>query len=260
MITAFASPQVKAVSFFDDRDGFTYPSETYKTWVVLGCVEGAFNFSIGDGPVNRCEAGQFLLCPPGVPLKRRSLGRISFYFIVFRWPRTPIREWTGRHELLDLGRMQSTLEQLRTFREVLLTGEASRWSNHLLADLLHQRAYEHSVCLERAVKAPDREMVLIAESLQKNLGSTDNLETLADEFNMSPSQLSRRFAAAFGMPPVAYRTNLRMHKARRLLTETALKLQAVAIACGYENAFYFTRVFTRETGQAPGRYRKTRRV
>jgi transcriptional regulator GlxA family with amidase domain len=77
---------------------------------------------------------------------------------------------------------------------------------------------------------------------------------------MSPSQLSRRFKGALGTNPAEYRTQCRVQEARRLLLETAMSVEEIAEACGFENGFYFSRVFTRETGQPPSRFRKNYRV
>ena len=53
-----------------------------------------------------------------------------------------------------------------------------------------------------------------------------------------------------------YLTYLRMEQAKKLLRETHDKIYAVAVAVGYEDAFYFSRIFKRETGMTPGDWRK----
>ena len=50
-----------------------------------------------------------------------------------------------------------------------------------------------------------------------------------------------------------------IHNANHL-RESSDGLKTIAEQCGYDNAFYFTRVFVREHGQSPGRFRKSRRV
>ncbi len=256
----FPTPEVAVISFFAGRSGFTFPVETYTSWVVLGCTTGRFEFAIGESEPTFCEEGQFVICPPRMPLKRVSDGPISFYFIRFRWPSRMVTEWAGVHALHGLGRMESTLDLLKQLNDQPLADDASRWANHLLMDLFQQRAYELATKPASPELAPDRLMLRIAETLRQNLTSQDSLEMLATAHRLTPSQLTRRFTAAFGQSPVAYRTAARLQEARKLLTETTLNLQAIATRCGYENAFYFTRVFTREVGQAPGRYRKARRV
>jgi len=255
-------PPLKLLSagFFIRRPSFTFPVETYDDWVVLGCREGSYEFSIGAGPKQMCEAGQFVVCPAHHALHRKSLGTISFYHLRFRWEASMTATWQGVHELIDLARMESTLGHLEKLSDRVLTGATAMWADHLLTDLLLQRLHERETVRTSENKPRDRAMIQAAEKLRAELRSSDSLERLAESMQLTPSQFSRRFTTAFGVPPSEYRTGLRMHEARRLLTETSLNLQDIAEACGYENAFYFTRVFTRETGQPPGQFRKARRV
>ena len=47
-----------------------------------------------------------------------------------------------------------------------------------------------------------------------------------------------------------------MMKARRLLLDPDLPVSEVAVACGYDDALYFSRVFRRVCGVSPTEYRK----
>ncbi|WP_410603613.1 helix-turn-helix domain-containing protein [Amycolatopsis sp. lyj-90] len=51
---------------------------------------------------------------------------------------------------------------------------------------------------------------------------------------------------------------LRLNRAKELLATTRLPIQGVAQAIGYEDAAYFTRLFTRRVGVSPGRFRESR--
>jgi AraC family transcriptional regulator len=252
------SPVLLSAGFFDGRPAFSLPVETYPHWVLLGSRQGSFEFAIDPGVAGLCEAGQFVLCPPGQPLRRKSLGPISFFFFQFTWEDANAPAWPGKHELIDLHRMESTLAHLRAFADT--AAPPTPWVHHLLNDLFQQRHHEQHVKHATPARPIDRCMIQAADTLRKQLARPDSLERLAESLKLTPSQFTRRFTAALGQSPSDYRTDLRMKEARRLLTETPLKLQAIAEACGYENAFYFTRVFTRETGLPPGRYRAARRV
>lgn len=78
---------------------------------------------------------------------------------------------------------------------------------------------------------------------------------LADQVDMAPSTLRRRFAAATGTTLHAYRISCRIAEARRLLVETVLPLAVIARRCGYGDVFAFSRAFHRHTGSPPAAYR-----
>jgi transcriptional regulator GlxA family with amidase domain len=53
------------------------------------------------------------------------------------------------------------------------------------------------------------------------------------------------------MRPVAYRTALRLARARELLATTAMNVGAVARATGFADPLYFSRAFRRRFGISP---------
>ena len=73
---------------------------------------------------------------------------------------------------------------------------------------------------------------------------------------LSVSQYELLFRRTTGRTPTQYVTKLRMSLAKKLLSETAMPVGEIAEACGYDDAFYFSRVFSREEGMSPRSYRK----
>jgi AraC-like DNA-binding protein len=71
----------------------------------------------------------------------------------------------------------------------------------------------------------------------------------------SESHLQRSFRACFGVSVLGYIQQLRLRAARQLLSSTAMPIHAVAAAVGFESQSYLTRLFTREVGISPARYR-----
>lgn len=254
-------PEVLSILFARERSAFTHPVETYGHWALLGLQSGRFSCAVGlEGEQDLCDPGEFVLCPPEVPLRRQALGKISFYFIQFRWPGAVASDWAGKHALHDLVRMESTLSHLEKVRPHPAAGDESVWADHLVLDLLRQRRHERNTAEKTVERAPDRLMFQVAERMRKELSGSFSLDEVAGGLRLTPSQISRRFKAAFGTNPALYRTRLRMQESRRLLLETDWTLERIAEACGYENAFYFSRVFHAQNGQSPSRFRKSLRV
>jgi AraC family transcriptional regulator len=87
-----------------------------------------------------------------------------------------------------------------------------------------------------------------------------SLQELAARLGIGASQLTRRFQAAYGLSPVRYAVKIRLSKAQLLLEETNDTLEAIAESCGFQNAFYFSRVFSQHMQISPSAYRRTFRV
>ena len=72
---------------------------------------------------------------------------------------------------------------------------------------------------------------------------------------MSPSRFCHQFKAAFGVTFVEYLANYRMDQAKRLLSNPAMPVADVAVAVGFNDPSYFTRVFRKQEGVSPSEYR-----
>jgi transcriptional regulator GlxA family with amidase domain len=84
--------------------------------------------------------------------------------------------------------------------------------------------------------------------------------TLAALANISPSHFFALFKQLTGCPPMDYFTRLRMRHACRLLGSGSASVKEVAAALGYDDPFYFSRVFKSVNHMAPSKYRTAARL
>ncbi|GAA3412063.1 helix-turn-helix domain-containing protein [Paenibacillus hodogayensis] len=87
-----------------------------------------------------------------------------------------------------------------------------------------------------------------------------SMQSVASLVGLSHSKFTRKFQKELGISPVKYWTGIRLHKVRQMLVETDDSLETIAEKCGYQNAFYLSRVFSKEMGINPSCYRSTHRV
>jgi AraC-like DNA-binding protein len=73
--------------------------------------------------------------------------------------------------------------------------------------------------------------------------------------NMSPSRFCREFKAAFAVTFVEYLATYRVSQAKRLLANPAMPVADVAVAVGFNDPSYFTRVFRKQERLSPSEYR-----
>ncbi len=84
----------------------------------------------------------------------------------------------------------------------------------------------------------------------------DALAALYREAGVSPNYLRLHFHAAMTCSPGEYLQRLRLRQARYLLRETGLPQKQIAAQVGYEDPLYFSRIYRRFWGKAPGAGRK----
>jgi AraC-like DNA-binding protein len=78
---------------------------------------------------------------------------------------------------------------------------------------------------------------------------------LAARANISPSHFFALFKRQIGCAPIDYFIRLRMQHACHLLDETMLSVKEVAATLGYDDPFYFSRIFKSVNHVAPSEYR-----
>lgn len=82
-----------------------------------------------------------------------------------------------------------------------------------------------------------------------------SLNAAAASVNVSPNHFSRIFSQEAGMTFVEYLTDIRMEKAKELLSCTNMKTSEIGYEVGYKDSHYFCYLFKKMSGCTPKEYR-----
>jgi AraC-like DNA-binding protein len=94
--------------------------------------------------------------------------------------------------------------------------------------------------------------------MNRHLSEPLNVAKLASVANISSSHFFVVFKRRTGQAPIDYFIRLRMAQGRRLLEETSMSVKDIASTLGYEDPFYFSRLFKSVNGLSPTDYRAHR--
>lgn len=115
-----------------------------------------------------------------------------------------------------------------------------------------------------AMQRPKRhEDAVIANSQQwiaDHYDAGHPVQRMVEQSGLAARTFKRRFKIATGYTPIDYVQRLRIEEAKQLLESSALAVDAIARAVGYEDITSFRRLFKRMVGVTPGRYRQRFRV
>jgi AraC-like DNA-binding protein len=123
-------------------------------------------------------------------------------------------------------------------------------------------AYLQAIFLQvrQTFSEPSREATSIVERclgyIHENYADDFDVEQLAATVSVSPSYLFRLFKKKMQLTPMHYRNVVRIDKAKLLLVDRALTVDAVAERVGFEDPKYFARVFKELAGTSPSAYRQ----
>ena len=110
--------------------------------------------------------------------------------------------------------------------------------------------------LRRPRRHDDRAISQCQDWLADHYAEPDVLAALVERSGLSEKSFTRRFKAATGHAPLDYVQRLRIEEAKELLETTAEPVESIGRAVGYEDTSFFRRLFKRQTGTTPTRYRQ----
>ncbi len=96
--------------------------------------------------------------------------------------------------------------------------------------------------------------------LDINYAEKIKLRDVAKSYGLHPNYLTRVFHEKYGISPKQYIMDLKLKKARRLLTTTELNISVIASSLGFDDQLSFTKYFKKNFTVSPSEYRKQSRV
>lgn len=110
------------------------------------------------------------------------------------------------------------------------------------------------VSLSKQKKQSDRSEEIVQRAkymLEEHIDSFINIEEIAKQLGVCYSYLRKLFREQTGLSPYQYFLQIKINKAKILLQEGYYSVKEIAFKLGFENQYYFSRLFHRKTGVPP---------
>lgn len=175
------------------------------------------------------------------------------------WSYLEVKQYVGRITNTVFAYVQKEVPQLRTMME-----EALDNVDYYLKCLNGEKLSEtlkiilESLQEQKEQQQPDSvagQMEQIRRRIEENYFENITLASLADQYHVDASYLSRTFSRKYGESIISFLTRVRMEKAAELMRDESRKLEAIAFLVGYDDYHYFSRVFRKKMGVSPSEYR-----
>ena len=109
---------------------------------------------------------------------------------------------------------------------------------------------EHHRSLSVKESYAEKALIFMENHFADQLSSED----VANAVGISVSHLRLLFKQQYGVSLMQKLNQIRVRRAKELLSSGMFTLAEVASACGFQNEYYFSRVFKKFTGISPGKY------
>jgi AraC family transcriptional regulator len=248
-----------------------FESHAHSYYTVTALLGGQLQLIIGDATLD-LSAGQVALTNANQP---HAASGEAFEFVSIGISPTLINEL-----VTELGLTRATPEIV--FRSSKIIDETITATARSIASELRQEKVGRSEMLESLVRQlaihllrlhftvrqsaqieisraglVDRRLRRAIEFIHDNFGRDLALEEIAGAAYLSEYHFARLFKQIIGTTPHGYLANLRIEKARKLLSETAIPIIEIAAMVGYQSQSHFTKIFKSVTGLTPKAYRES---
>jgi AraC-like DNA-binding protein len=91
--------------------------------------------------------------------------------------------------------------------------------------------------------------------LHENYAHSISRRDIAKHIGVSEDHMTFCFRQELGVTPNLYLQRYRINQAKRMLKETDQSITSIAFSVGFSDSGYFSRIFRRETGMSPEKFR-----
>lgn len=248
-------------SFQSMTDGYELKRRTVPDYNLIYVTEGKVVWVVEDQP-HEMGPGTLVIVPPGVwhsgysRTRRMTLGSLHVeatfaggrdVFRMLNPARLQQVDPGGRLDQYLRGAMTEFTRTNDAHRHMMLRG----WARLVVSELFIHGA-EAGLLQPREV---DPVVFAVLEELNRRMNRPVMLGELAELTGYSPQHLNRVFRRELGVTPLQYLARTRIELAADAIAEGRLTIKAIAEMFGFEDAYYFSRQFSRQMGMSPTAYR-----
>ncbi|MEQ1492173.1 MAG: AraC family transcriptional regulator, partial [Terricaulis sp.] len=223
--------------------------------VVVGAVAGgAETLSVG-GRRHVVSAGASLFLHPDEPHANATIGDDALQYRVFYLTAASLAETLGGKlpafaaPVSDAAHMHEAL----TRAHLALSGESDALEQESAFAGLAQSLIDATAPGARTAKRPSVRTRRVKAFIDEHFADGFGLAALACISGMSSVHTLRTFKQEIGVTPLAYRNQVRLAEARRLLRE-GCAVADTAAAVGFVDQSHLNKQFQRVVGVSPARY------
>ena len=231
--------------------------------IIIYCVEGSGWIEINKRKVDILPS-QFIAIPANTPHKYAANEKDpwTIYWIHFKGETAAyIIDLILQHTKDYKPHLTYNENRIRLFEEICSNLERGysndnlRYVNmtfsHFLSSLLYEDKFNY-------VESKGKHDVIAStiELMQKKMHTVITLKEFARFANLSVSHFSAIFHEKTGYSPIEYFNHLKIQKACQYLLFTSLRIKEIAQELGIEDAYYFSRMFSKVMGVSPNHYRE----
>ena len=211
------------------------------------------------------RAGQALLLPKGMSHNYQSDNKKPWTIFWVHMDGHLAEQFTSMMFANDeanlIFEVSNMTEVLLEFEQLLACRQATyQFNNFVLASNILRKIFSYFISQNQVLLTSDQSQInlqIIDGFLEKNIDSQVTLEEMAEVSGLSKFHFAKKFQKQTGLSPVRYFLELKIKHACELIDRTQLTIKEVSSRLGYDDPYYFSRLFKKIMGISPKQYRES---
>lgn len=211
------------------------------------------------------RAGQALLLPKGMSHKYQSDKKEPWTIFWVHMDGHLAEQFTSMMFASDeanlIFEVSNMTEVLLEFEQLLACRQATyQFNNFVLASNILRKIFSYFISQNQVLLTSDQSQInlqIMDGFLEKNIDSQVTLEEMAEVSGLSKFHFAKKFQKQTGLSPVRYFLELKIKHACELIDRTQLTIKEVSSRLGYDDPYYFSRLFKKIMGISPKQYRES---
>ncbi|HTN34415.1 MAG TPA: AraC family transcriptional regulator [Marinobacter sp.] len=231
--------------------------------LLIYCTEGKAFLNIRNEPYT-VNAGDLLLLPAGADHRYTADpdDPWTIHWVHYTGPLAgnfgSYMGFSNTTRIRHLGRQPRMLVDFNGLLSVRQTGFRARGLIHA-ANRLRQLLAAVPLSMNETSLEQKSGLDIIHTYMRNHLNERISLEQLAGIAGLSPAHFATRYREQTGTSPIQHFLHLKVEQACQYLDTTHLSFADISRQLGYDDAYYFSRLFKKVMGQSPRDYRNTPR-
>lgn len=237
--------------------------ENHRDNLLIYCTEGKAFLNVEGAPYT-VTSGDLLLLPAGASHRYTADPDHpwTIHWVHYTGPlANEFHQYMGfRHGTLirHLGRQPRLLVDFNGLLSVRQTGFRTKGLIHA-SNRLRQLLAAVPINANETGLARQAELDTIHNYMREHLEERLTLNQLAELSGLSPAHFATRYREQTGTAPIQHFLHLKVERACELLDSTSRTFADISRQLGYDDAYYFSRLFKKVMGTSPSDYRHTPR-
>lgn len=254
------------------KEEVTQPTETYYSREyasLIHLLSGSCNYHIGSKKYT-ASAGDIIICNPGVTHSKEPLPGSTpvefnigiFDFCISNLPENCLLP----PDSYPIVKLETNAKRFTSCcKEILEEGASKETGKELvlkalslkLIALFIKERYGGNLAQKNQLKFKSNDKYQIVQTIinyiENNYMEDISLDTISKNMYLSSVYISKLFKEQTGASPINHLIKVRLAKATELLETTNLSIKTVSEMVGYNDAYYFSKLFKKYYGYSPSK-------